>query len=75
MMINSIDELDALLYSKLKEKGELSFYDIEDILELKIEYGLRKISGLAIRKVREREDVEQLRDEKDRPYLKLKGEW
>lgn len=73
-MIVAINELDALLYSELQKKGELSFDEIVDILESKIEYGLRKVSGLAIRKVREREDVEQLKDEKDRPYLKLKGE-
>jgi hypothetical protein len=76
-MTELIDELESLLYSKLlkSDNGKLSFDEICDIFdgfESKPEYGLRIVSCGAIRKIRERKDVYQLRDEKDRPYLKLK---
>ncbi|MFS0905665.1 hypothetical protein AB3N02_21715 [Priestia aryabhattai] len=69
-----IDELESLLYSKLlkSDNGKLSFDDIMDIFDSKPEYGLRIVCGGAIRKIKERKDVYQLKDEKDRPYLKLK---
>jgi hypothetical protein len=68
-----INELIDLLYTKLKESanGELSFDEIFILLDSKPEYGLNKIQGTAIRSIRERHNVEQLKDKNDRPYLKL----
>lgn len=70
---SAIKELEELLYSKLKDSlsGELSFDEVTDIFDYKSEYGLNRVNGGAIRMIRERNDVEQLRDEKNRPYLKL----
>jgi predicted CopG family antitoxin len=66
-------ELSDLLYNKLKESknGELSFDEIIDIFQIKVEYGLRRVNGGAIKLIREKPDVEQVRDEKGKPYLKL----
>lgn len=66
-------ELAELLYTKLKESegGELSFNEILDIYETKIEYGLNRVNGGAIHIIRKRKDVIQLKDENGRPYLKI----
>lgn len=71
--IKSIKELEELLYYKLRESkdGELSFNEILDVFDLKQGFGLRKVSGGAISLIREREDVEQVKDEKGRNYLRL----
>lgn len=71
--IKPISELEGLLYSKLieSEKGELSFEEVLDIFDMKQDYGLRKVSGGAISLIRERKDVEQMKDQKGRPFLKL----
>lgn len=65
-------ELEDLLYTKLKSSsnGELSFDEVIAVMDVKPEYGLRRISGDAIRKLRERPDVIQFYDERKRPYLK-----
>jgi hypothetical protein len=66
-------ELSELLYSKLKnsKNGELSFYEILDVFESNSNYGLARVNGGAIKLLKERKDVEQLKDEKGRPFLKL----
>ena len=66
-------ELAELLYKKLKESkdGILSFNEIIKIYDSKPEYGFSRVNGGAIRIVREKKDVVQLRDEDGRPYLKL----
>jgi len=71
--IQSIEELEGILYSKLLESkhGQLDMEEVCDMFDLKLEYGLKKVSGGAISMIRQREDVEQWRDEKGRFYLKL----
>lgn len=66
-------ELCELLYKKLKESpnGELSFDEILNIFDSKSDYGLRRVNGGAIHLIREKSDVEQRKDEKGHPYLKL----
>jgi hypothetical protein len=66
-------ELAELLYTNLKnsQNGELSFDEIINIFDTKAEYGLSRVNGGAISLIREREDVEQLKDEKGKPFLRL----
>lgn len=66
-------ELCELLYLRLKESkhGELSFNEILDIFDTKAEYGLNRVNGGAIHLIRKKNDVEQLKDGKGRPFLKL----
>jgi hypothetical protein len=66
-------ELSELLYLKLKNSkdGELSFNEILDVFQTDSNYGLARVNGGAINLLKERKDVEQLKDEKGRPFLKL----
>jgi predicted CopG family antitoxin len=66
-------ELSELLYSKLKESknGELSFDEIINLFDSKTVYGLSRVNGGAISIIREREDVQELKDENNHPFLKL----
>lgn len=66
-------ELSKIIYLKLKESknGELSFIEILDIFNTKPEYGFSRVNGGAIHLIKKNEDVQQLKDEKGRPFLKL----
>lgn len=66
-------ELSELLYAKLKESknGELSFNEIISVFDSKIDYGLSRVNGGAIGLIRERKDVQQLRDDTGKLFLKI----
>ena len=69
----SARELSELLYLKLKESKneELSFNEIINLFDSKPVYGLSRVNGGAISIIREREDVQELKDENNCPFLKL----
>lgn len=72
-MIDSIEELERLLYEELEKTNDelLSFDRLDAIIQSKAEFGIRKVNGEAIRRLRERADVEQLKDDKGRMTFRL----
>lgn len=73
MMNELIKELADLLYNRLisSEDGILTIDDLFDIHDQKAEYGLRKVSGGAIRILRDKSHVEQTTDKNGHMMFKF----
>jgi hypothetical protein len=71
-----INELEGLLYNHLinSKNREITFDEFFAIEDKKPEYGLKKISGGAIVKLRKRPNVQQTTDESGYMLFRLIGE-